>query len=236
MAIQYANGKIVTNGLVLNLNAADPNSYPGSGTTWTDTSGLSNNGTLTNGPTFNSSNGGSIMFDGTNDRVDVPNASSLNFGTGEFTVLLWVAGISSYPGNDKTLIWKGSRFDGNLAGWSIVWAGSPQDLYFIIGSSSARLEGRTNPNFGLNGWTGFKMIGMQRSGTSWNQIVDTTITNLGTFSGNVDNTDTLYLGYNGYYGSYLNYRVASTIIYNRALTAAEVAQNYNAQKARFGLK
>jgi len=55
MAIQYANGKIVTDGLVLCLNAADKNSYPGSGTTWTDISGNGNSGTLTNGPTFNSS-------------------------------------------------------------------------------------------------------------------------------------------------------------------------------------
>ena len=131
MATQYANGKIVTDGLVLSLNAADRNSYPGSGTTWTDTSGNGNNGTLTNGPTFNSGNGGYIQFDGTNDRVDIADANSLDFGTGGFTILVWVGGITSYPGSSGAIIWKGSRFDANLAGWSISWAGSPQDLYFI---------------------------------------------------------------------------------------------------------
>ena len=69
MATEYANGKIVTNGLVLSLDAADRNSYPGTGTTWRDMSGNGNNGTLTDGPTFNSNNGGSIVFDGTNDYV-----------------------------------------------------------------------------------------------------------------------------------------------------------------------
>ena len=66
MALHHSP-RIVTSGLVLALDAADRNSYPGSGTTWTDLSGNANNGTLTNGPTFNSANGGSIVFDGTND-------------------------------------------------------------------------------------------------------------------------------------------------------------------------
>ena len=57
--------KITTNGLVLCVDAADKNSYPGSGTAWNDIGGQGYTGTLTNGPTFNSSNNGSIVFDGT---------------------------------------------------------------------------------------------------------------------------------------------------------------------------
>ena len=63
----HANPDIVTDGLVLCLDAADKKSYPGSGTTWTDRSGNGNNSTLTNGPTFDSANGGSIVFDGSDD-------------------------------------------------------------------------------------------------------------------------------------------------------------------------
>jgi hypothetical protein len=227
--------EIITDGLVMYLDAGISDSYPGSGNTWTDLSGRGNNGTLVNGPSYSATSGSYIQFDGSNDRVDIANASSLNFGTGEFTILMWVGGISSYPGGNGTLIWKGSRFDANLAGWSAVWAGSPQDLYFIISDGSSRVEGRTIPNAGLNGWSGFKMIGMQRSGTSWNQIVDTNITNLGTYSGNVNNSDTVYLGYNGTYGAYLNYKVAAIQIYNKGLSSAEILQNYNAQRQRFGL-
>ena len=65
------------NGLVLALDAANTKSYPGSGTTWTDLSGRGNTGTLTNGPTYSSANGGSIVFDGTNDYVVVNNNASI---------------------------------------------------------------------------------------------------------------------------------------------------------------
>ena len=62
MATQYAFGKIVTDGLVLALDAADKNSYPGSGTTWRDMSGNNITGSLINSPTFNTSNGGNFGF------------------------------------------------------------------------------------------------------------------------------------------------------------------------------
>ena len=65
-------GGIVTDGLVLNLDAGNPQSYPGSGTTWTDLSGNGNNGTLLNGVGYDSDNGGSLVFDGSNDYVTTP--------------------------------------------------------------------------------------------------------------------------------------------------------------------
>ena len=70
---------IITNGLVLALDAANKKSYPGSGTVWSDLSGNANTGTLTNGPTFDSSNNGSIDFDGTDDFVECSKISSTNF-------------------------------------------------------------------------------------------------------------------------------------------------------------
>ena len=81
---------IITQGLVLALDAADRNSYPGTGTAWTDLSGNGNNGTLTNGPTYNSANGGSIVFDGSNDYVNFSYNSSLNIGGLNITLSSWV--------------------------------------------------------------------------------------------------------------------------------------------------
>ena len=69
MSINY-NPRIVTDGLVLLLDAGNTKSYPGTGTTWTDISRNGNNGTLTNGPTFDSANGGSLVFDGVDDYVN----------------------------------------------------------------------------------------------------------------------------------------------------------------------
>ena len=71
------NAPIVTDGLVFYVDAGNNKSYPGSGTTCTDLVG-GNDGTLTNGPTFNSANGGNILFDGSNDRLIFPFNESLN--------------------------------------------------------------------------------------------------------------------------------------------------------------
>jgi hypothetical protein len=86
MSLQHSP-RIVTDGLVLCLDAANRQSYPGSGTVWTDLAG-SNNGTLTNGPTFSSANGGSLVFDGSNDYINLQNPSALNLT--ELTVSAWV--------------------------------------------------------------------------------------------------------------------------------------------------
>ena len=81
----YYGPRTITNGLVLALDAADKNSYVGSGTSWKDLSGNNYTGTLTNGPTFNGSNGGSISFDSTDDFVSVGNIGTIT----SFTVLVW---------------------------------------------------------------------------------------------------------------------------------------------------
>ena len=65
MAVNYCTQQIVKDGLVLALDAGNTKSYPGSGTSWSDLSGQGNTGTLTNGPTYSSADGGSIVFDGT---------------------------------------------------------------------------------------------------------------------------------------------------------------------------
>lgn len=69
---------VVREGLVLHLDAANPKSYPGSGTTWFDLSGKGNNGTLANTPTFTSNNKGGIIFDGVDDYCTFTTFNSLN--------------------------------------------------------------------------------------------------------------------------------------------------------------
>jgi hypothetical protein len=87
---------IVTQGLVLNLDAGNNSSYPSTGTTWTDLSGRSNNGSLVNTVTYNSSNQGYLVFNGyengigPNPYVLLPTNSDFDFGTGDFTVDMWV--------------------------------------------------------------------------------------------------------------------------------------------------
>jgi hypothetical protein len=80
--------KIVTDGLVLYLDAANSKSYPGSGTTWGDLSRSQNNGALVNGPTFSSANNGILTFNGSNQSANM-SAAAGTFGTGDFTISFW---------------------------------------------------------------------------------------------------------------------------------------------------
>jgi len=84
--------KIITDGLVLSLDAANTKSYPGTGTVWKDLSGNGNNGTLVNGPTFNSGNNGSIVFDGVNDYASTTPVSNLTIPQmeGDITYEYWI--------------------------------------------------------------------------------------------------------------------------------------------------
>ena len=84
--------RIVTDGLVFCVDAGDKMSYPGAGTTWTDLSKNRNNGTLTNGPTFNSANGGSISLDGSNDYISV--GSFNEDSSQDLSVMVWVYPIA----------------------------------------------------------------------------------------------------------------------------------------------
>ena len=85
----FRGPNVVTNGLVLALDAANTKSYVSGSTTWNDLSGNNNSGSLVNGPTFNSANLGSIVFDGVDDYINCGNSSTLNI-TETFTISLWI--------------------------------------------------------------------------------------------------------------------------------------------------
>jgi hypothetical protein len=110
MAFNYSP-KIVTDGLVLYLDAANPKSYPGTGTAWNDISRGGNNGTLVNGPTFDSTNGGSIVFDGVND-YGINNTPNLPTGNITATICAWVYIVSGYTGTWQGIVGWGTRTTG----------------------------------------------------------------------------------------------------------------------------
>jgi hypothetical protein len=222
MATQYANGKIVTDGLVLCLNAADKNSYPGNGTTWSDVSGNGNNGTLTNGPTFNSANGGSIVFDGVDDYINCGNASNLQITIG--TISAWVK-TSSPGGSFRSIIAKQNA-------WGLFIADSILVTY-DWGNVATR---STGINIADNTWKYVAMTFTETSGTpsnnaivylNGNAVLTTTIKN----SNQSVNVQIAEANAN----QYLNGNIAAASIYNRVLSASEIQQNYNATKSRFNL-
>ena len=127
MSVRYAVPPIVTNGLVLYLDAANRQSYVSGSTTWFDATANGLSGSLVNGPTFNSANGGSIVFDGVDDFVSTNNSSSLTqAGNTQFTAELWAKKTAA----DKDLL-MGAQDQSSLKGWFLQWFGN-NIVYFGV--------------------------------------------------------------------------------------------------------
>ena len=217
---------VVQSGLVLNLDTGVSSSYPGSGTTWTDLSGQGNTGTLTNGPTYSSSNGGSLIFDGVDDYI-LTSTINHNIGTGDFSYTVWFY-ATSLRAVGATLC----AFIGN-GDYSPTFG-------FDLNNYSNQL------GFYWMGWRGF---GSVPSLNQWNYGVMTRTSGIisGYLNGNICPTTynvnfSMSNSQNVIGRSGVNYapdvfkgNIAQVSIYNRALTASEIQQNFNALRGRFGL-
>ncbi len=215
---------MIQDGLVLALDAADRNSYLGSGTAWTDLSGNSNNGILTNGPTFSSANNGSIVFDGVDDYVEISNSSTLQVNN--FTLESWV-----YPINNSTnghII----RKEGSYI-LSHYWGEGTNLLGVWMQRTGGWESTHANIIVPLNQWAyivGTYDNSIVRVYYNLNEVATTAksgavriTTNSVFINGAISNS------------AAQNYNCSLTKIYNRALSASEIKQNYNATKTRFGL-
>ena len=224
--------EIVTNGLVLHLDAAQRRSYSGTGTTWTDLSGNGNNGTLTNGPTFNPANGGIIQFDGTNDNVLIPNATSI-ISTTALTIAMWVKWTTVGTTTSTIQV----LFDNNHSAnpiKGIVLQDRPdlnKALTFSVNMTNSTQGARSTSIVGDGNW---KYV----VGTASNNITKIYVN--GVLEGQATEgpiapiQPNITLGiWQGTSFRALNGLIATTSVYNRALSDAEVLQNYNATKARF---
>ena len=234
MAFSYSP-KIVTDGLVLYLDAANTRSYPGTGTVWSDLSRSGNNGTLINGPTFNSANGGNIVFDGSNDYISTNTNSSLTqAGNTQFTVDVWVKKSAS---NKDMLL--GPWDNSNRKGWFVQWF-TDGNLYFGITNGAFNYNyvsvSWQNQWFNLTGVFDGSLLTNQNIGKIYvNNILQNT-TNSGNMLTSVPaGLVEVSIGRLTNYSSYATGNITMVKIYNRALSASEISQNYNATKTRFGL-
>lgn len=226
----YGGPEVVTDGLVLCLDGGNSRSYPGSGTVMTDLSSFANNGTLTNGPGYTASNGGAIVLDGTNDEIALPQTTAFNFGLGDFAVEIWFYPTSLTTVGGPSLVTLGPYF-GTV----------PKGMLFFLQNNTGRPSLYTNS--GYYGTTTAVTV------NTWNQVVYTRVsgtvyTYVQTVPGNTFNLSTwsITTGSNNsigsdkqYNGDYLTGRVSCVRIYNKSLTAAEVAQNFAATRGRFGI-
>jgi len=238
MATSYSPN-VVTDGLVLYLDAANKKSYPGSGTTWSDLSGNGYNGTLTNGPTFDSGNGGSIVCDGVDDRITTSGTPTELQGDPSFTISMWVKRLANEVTN--TGIW---GFGGDITNQGINswWNVNSNEITIDTWGQATFTTGQTYP---LNEWVYVswqKIAGaMTRANCIlWKNLtsytgVALTVLRAENVAPNINNNGVVLGRVSNAYSVPVNFQYSLTNIYNRVLTAAEIQQNYNATKGRFGL-
>ena len=225
---KFAN-TIVQQGLVLNLDAGNPYSYAGTGSTWYDVSGTGNNGTLTNGPTYNSTNGGVVVLDGVDDYITCANNASLQI-TSALTLEIWFYNTAAVDG-------LGMIVKGPLSGdydYMLYLSGTSTAVYFYKKDSIG------NPHYGgitlslLNRW--LHIVVTHTSGGLYTMYVNGVASDSSTFANSSirSSSNNLLIGA-GWNPDYFYGNISQTRIYNIALSAAQVLQNYNATKGRFGL-
>ena len=232
MAFNYSP-KVITDGLVLYLDAANQYSYVSGSTSWNDISRGGNNGTLVNGPTYNSANGGSIVFDGVDDYVNCGNSTSINDCTNACTINVWFKQTTS--SSYKFLTGKGtSDSDENL---SLAVAFTNSKLYFDVGAGGPYID--VTYSYSLNTWYNICVTHNRTGGNSTLKVyingIEIPSTTIAPSSSPISNSSNFTIG--SARNNTLNFpgNIATLQLYNRALSANEVLQNYNATKTRFGL-
>ena len=208
--------------LVFYLDASKSMSYSGSGTTWTDLSSSSNNGTLTNGPTFDSVNGGSIVFDGTNDRVEI--GSDMFNPNADFTFTAWI-NLDATSGtytivSDYTNVGKLQLRYKNGYGLQII--DSTVTLVDTFSSSETLAAGT---------WYN---ITITRSSNTYTYYLNgsqvSSFTSSNTYNGGPQTLAANHFGTSEYFDG----KIAQVFAYDEALTASVILSNYNATKATYG--
>ena len=220
MALAY-NPTIVSNGLVVAYDPANPKCYPGSGVTFYDLSGNGNHGTLTNGPTISNNLAKYTVFDGSNDYI----VSSNNTGiavTSPRTIMAW-----AWMGNvSSSVIARIGASLENQAYEMQVWS-SKLIMHRYAGAPS-HVESTSTVK--LNRWYHFAI---SYDGSNVKFYIDGTYDGASSMSLNTANAP-LYLGYPVWGGNgHMNGNVSQVLLYNRELSASEINQNYNATKGRY---
>ena len=228
-----AASPIVTAGLVLNLDASNPASYSGTGSTWYDLSTSGNNATLINSPTFSSNNGGYITTNGTSSYVDITNNATLDDNTVTVSVWLQYTTVTAAGSGYGSIISIGSS-SGTYNGWN---------LYIYQNVLNAQIKTNPSPSeTNITGttlstatWYNITLVAVS-GGTSYLYLNNVLLNSASTIGFTVTNAQPLRIARAvDPFWSYFGGNLGQITLYNRALSTLELTQNYNNTKTRFGL-
>lgn len=227
MAYSYGPS-IVKDGLVLALDAANRKSYSGTGTTWFDLSGNGTNASLENGTAYNSGNGGNMLLDGANDQLSLSNNARLGGSITNFvTISSWFK-FNALPVSGEVAI---IRLDNQ---WQLGFVANA--VIRCLVKTTGGTDGWTAANdtsypFSLNTWYNMTMV---YNGSNLLIYVNSVLVKTATVTGTIAYTSGGFV-FMGRWTENMNGNIANCQIYNRPLSAANVLQNYNATKGRYGL-
>lgn len=218
----YTEILVPTNGLTLYVDAGINLSYSGSGNQWYDLSGNNNTGTLQNSPTYSSSDGGVLTFNGSNQYISFSSPTNIPIGNSNYTISVWF--------NTNTLAGNG------FVGWG-NWGSGNQVNAFRLGGSNILNYWWGNDlaaaaSISINTW--YNAVA-RFDGTNRQIWVNNVMIGQDTPSGhNVPNANNLRIGSTNN-GEYFNGKISNVEIYDRALSDSEITAIYDNLKSRFGL-
>ena len=230
-----ANSTIVSSGLVLHLDAGNASSYPGTGTTWADISGKGNHGTLENGPTYSSSNGGSIVFDGVNDYFKTNNNLDIS-NTDKLTIQIILKTASS---RIDMVMEHSENWNQNNA-FGIILNYQNTTFQFTDHNQGYNTSGHV-VTINDNNWHLLSVTtdrSLNGSDQSLFYIEDNTANKVNIYSNDNSGNFTSHKLYISARAGSLNFfdgTISQVLIYDRVLTVEEIQRNYNAVKVRYGL-
>jgi hypothetical protein len=235
---QGGPGNIVKNGIIMYLDVANPNSYVSGSTSWNDLSRGGNTGTLINGPTFNSGNGGSVVFDGVDDYVKGNSIFSALNGTNKLSLSMWI-NVTDLLSNrilfhiPKNLTASNSQvliFLRTTGVLDISVNSTGTYCRSITGSVTSNIWTNININFDLSQASSANRIRPYVNGVDVFSVANNPPTSFPVSTGEY------WLGEeaNGYLAPFKG-NISNLILYNRVLTTSEIQQNFNATRYRFGV-
>ena len=231
--------ELVTDNLFLHLDASDSASYPGSGTTWYDLTANNNDATI-DGATYDSADGGLFDLDGSNDNISIPHVSSLSLSTtAQRTIQVWVK-IDALPALNTQVPVFGKL--SSSYGFDGYWGGMFSNggaLRCVTNGTSVQRVSNSTLTVSIDTWYLFTFISQitSTSNTTKLYINETEYITNAHGSDSYTESNPLYLGYigSGVSSNYLNGKIGACYFYTKGLSAAEVSENYNATKSRYGL-
>jgi hypothetical protein len=234
----------VPTNLVLNYDAGITSSYPGTGTSWFNLQSTTLTSTLTNGPTFSTNNGGTIVFDGTNDFTTAAANSIFTFNTGDFAIEMWIKiNGNSSTNNDgireATICGCFSTSGGVTNTWSLQILATSSTTGTGLGFACRNAAGTFQNSTLTYSFTQgvFYQVGISHIGGVTKLFINgVSYTPSINLTNNINNTTLPFkigaLGYDGYL-QYFNGTVGITRIYKGGgLTSEQITQNYNANSNR----